>query len=99
MFAAIVKGLFNLVIKLFELLLSPIITGITALFPALGTFFTSINTFLNYSLTYVGLLIDLLFIPRAALVALFDYYIITYSIYLLSIGVRFGITIYNKFKI
>lgn len=98
MFGAIVKGLFNLVIKLFELLLTPIIAGITILFPSLGTFFTAINTFLNYSLTYVGLCLDLLFVPNTAIVALFDYFIITYSIYLLSIGVRFGITIYQKFK-
>jgi len=99
MFGAIVKGLFNLVIKLFELLLTPIITGITALFPSLGTYFGAINTFLNYSLSCVGLATELFLIPRECLVALFDYYIITYSIYLLSIGVRFGITIYNKFKI
>ena len=39
MFGAIVKGLFNLVIKLFELLLSPIISAITVLFPSLRYFF------------------------------------------------------------
>lgn len=99
MFGAIVKGIFSLVLKLFDLLFAPIITGITVLFPAVGTFFGFINTFLDYSLTYVGLTIDLLFIPRGTLIMLFDYYIITYSIFLLSLGIRFAITIYNKLKI
>lgn len=94
-----INGIFKLIINLFNTITSPIILGVTSLFPALGTFFTFINTFLDYALTYVGLVLDLCFIPRSAIVFLFDYFLTCYSIYLLVITIRFVINIYNKFKI
>lgn len=96
---AIVNGIFKLIINLFNTITSPIISAVTVLFPDVSLFFTYISTFLGYALTYVGLVIDLLFIPRAALVFLFDYFLVCYSIYLLVITIRFIINIYNKFKI
>lgn len=99
MINAIVNGIFKLILSFSNLLLSPIISAITALFPAVDTIFFSINTFLTYMLTYVSTIIDILFIPRSSLVLLFDYFLITYSIYLLSLGIKFGITVYNKFKL
>lgn len=99
MINAMVNGIFKLIISLFNTITSPVITGITSLFPALGSFFTYINTFLSYALSYVGLVLDLCFIPRPAVVFLFDYFLTCYSIYLLAISIRFVITIYNKFKI
>lgn len=99
MINAIVNGIFKLIISLFNVITSPIMAAVSALFPALGDFFTHINTFLGYALTYVGLILDLCFIPRQAIVFLFDYFITCYSIYLLVITIRFVITVYNKFKI
>lgn len=99
MINAIVNGLFTLIINLFDLLLSPIIFAITALFPDVSTIFTHITTFLTYCVTYVSTILDLFMIPRSSLVLLFDYFVICYSIYLLSISIKFGITIYNKFKL
>lgn len=99
MINAIVNGIFKLIISLFNTITSPVISGVTALFPALGSFFTYIDTFLTYALSYVGLILDLCFIPRTAITFLFDYFLICYSIYLLAISIRFVITIYNKFKI
>lgn len=99
MINAIVNGIFKLIINLFNTITSPIIGAVAVLFPALGSFFTHINTFLSYALAYVSLALDLLFIPRGAIVLLFDYFITCYSIYLLVISIRFVINIYNKFKI
>lgn len=96
---ALVNGIFKLIISLFNTITSPVISAVTVLFPSLDTFFSYIFTFLDYALTYVGLVLDLLFIPRNAIIALFDYFAICYSIYLLVISIRFVITIYNKFKI
>lgn len=96
---ALVNGIFKLIISLFNAITSPIISAVTVLFPDLAVFFAYINTFLGYALTYVGLVLDLLFIPRAAVTFLFDYFLICYSIYLLVVGIRFIINIYNKFKI
>ncbi len=99
MINALVNGIFKLIINLFNTITSPVISAVTVLFPALGTFFTYINTFLSYALRYVGLILDLCFIPRTAITFLFDYFITCYSIYLLVITIRFVITIYNKFKV
>lgn len=99
MINAIINGIFKLIINLFNVITSPIISAVTLLFPNIAVFFSYINSFLNYALTYVGLVIDLCFIPRPALVFLFDYFAVCYSIYLLVVGIRFVINIYNKFKV
>lgn len=99
MINSIVKGIFNLITSLFNALLSPVISSITALFPALGSFFTSISSFLSYCFTYVRSILSLLLISDTYIIAFFDYIIICYSIYLVVLAIRFGITIYNKFKL
>ena len=99
MINALVNGIFKLIISLFSTITSPIISAVVVLFPAVGSFFTYINTFLSYALSYVSLVIDLCFIPRTAIIFLFDYFLTCYSIYLLAISIRFVIAIYNKFKI
>ena len=64
---AIVNGIFKLIINLFNAITSPIIGAVTALFPSVSVFFSYINTFLGYALRYVGLVLDLFFIPRAVI--------------------------------
>ena len=64
-----------------------------------GVAFSYINTFLAYALTYVSLVIDLLLIPRGAIAMLFDYFLVLFSIYLITIVIKFIVTIYNKFKL
>ena len=89
MINALLSGIFKLITSLANAILSPVILGITSLFPSLTTYFTSINNFLSYSITYVGTILDLFLIPRSALVLLFDYFLITYSIYLLALSIKF----------
>lgn len=55
MINAIITGIFKLILTLFDKLTSPLINGLLALFPALGTYFTYYTTFLTQSLTYVNL--------------------------------------------
>lgn len=99
MINAIINGIFKLIINLFNAITSPIISAVTLLFPSVGLFFSYISTFLGYALRYVGLILDLCFIPRSAITFLFDYFLTCYSIYLLVVSIRFVINIYNKFKI
>ena len=99
MINAIIKGIFNLITSLFTTILSPIISVITSLFPSLSSFFSSISTFLSYCFTYVRSVLYLLCISDPIIVAFFDYFLICYTIHLTVLAVKFGITIYNKFKI
>ena len=95
----IISGIFKLITQLFDALLSPLISAITVLFPSLCTFFNYITSFLNMGFTYVRSVIHLLCIPDSLVVALFDYFVILYSIHILVLAIKFGLTVYNKLKI
>lgn len=99
MINAILNGFLKLVVSIFNAILSPVIGAITALFPSVGSLFGYVTTFLGYGFTYVSLIIDLLFIPRQCFVLFFDYLIVCYSIYLISISAKFIVNVYNKFKL
>lgn len=99
MINAIIKGIFYLITKLFDLLLSPILNVIFTLFPSLSNYFTYITNFLNMCFTYVRSILSLLLINDTMITSLFDYFIILYSIHLTIIAIKFAITIYNKFKL
>jgi len=99
MINTIIKGIFYVITKLFDLIFSPILSLVFALFPSLSSYFSHITSFLNMALTYVRSILSLLLINDTMISALFDYFIILYSIYLIVIVVRFAINIYNKLKI
>lgn len=90
--------IFELITKLADILLSPLITGLTSLFPDLTTAFTVINNFLDMCLTYFHFLWKFLMIPQSVMLALFTYLSVKYSIYLVKIAFNFVIKIYNIFK-
>lgn len=99
MINAIIKGIFSLIMMMFNLLFSPLISFITSLFPALGNLFTYLSNFIVMSLTYVRSVLSLLLINDTMIITLFDYFIILYTIYLTILVVKFAINIYNKFKL
>ena len=96
MINAIIQGIFKIIMWLFDLLFSPILSGIFALFPGLSSYFTHITTFLNMCFTYVRSILSLILINDTMITALFDYFIILYSIYLIVLAIRFIINVYNK---
>lgn len=98
MINAIVNGIFKLVTMLANVIITPLISGVVVLFPAVGPILNHIMIFLSQMVMYIPLLIDLSLIPRAAIVMLFDYYLIKYSIHLLQQAVSFSVRIYNYFK-
>lgn len=99
MINAIIKGIFSLVMMLFNMLFSPLISVVTSLFPALGNLFTYLSNFIIMGLSYVRSILSLLLINDSMIVTLFDYFIVLYTIYLTIIVVKFAINIYNKFKL
>lgn len=99
MINTLIKGIFYVITRLFDIIFSPFLSLIFGLFPSLSTYFNYITNFLSYCLTYVRSILSLLLINDTMITALFDYFIILYSIYLIVIVVRFAINIYNKLKI
>lgn len=98
MLQIIIKAIFFIIAKIYDLVLSPFFSVIFALFPTVATYFSYITTFLNSAFTYFATCLDLLCIPRTALLLLFDYYAIKYSIYLIRISLKFSIKVYNMLK-
>lgn len=99
MIKALFLGIIKFVIKLMELMLTPFISVVTGLFPEVSVFFGHITNFLNQALSYVGLVLDLFLIPRGAVALLFDFWIISSSIYLVILSVKFFVNVYQKFKL
>lgn len=99
MINAIVSGIFKLITNLANLLVTPFISSILALFPQLEPVLLNITSFLTQMVTYVPFFIDLALIPKSAVVLLFDYFLIKYSIHLLQQAISFTIRIYNYFKL
>lgn len=99
MIKLLIKGIFWVITQLFNIIFSPVLSVITSLFPVLSTYFNHIIAFTNTSLTYVRTCLSLLCISDTMILAIFDYFVICYSIYLTMLSVRFAVKIYNKFKI
>lgn len=99
MINAILTGIFNLIISLFNALVSPFISAITSFFPSLGTFFTHISDFLTLACTYVRSVLALFCINDNMILAIFNYFVILYTIHITILAIKFAINIYNKFKI
>lgn len=98
MIKALFLGIIKFVIKLMNIILLPFVSIVTGLFPEVTVFFNHIISFLNQGLTYVGLILDLFLVPRAAIALLFNFWIISYSIYLAILSVKFFVNVYQKFK-
>lgn len=99
MINTLIKGIFWIITQLFNLIFTPVFSIIFALFPSLGAYFNYITSFLQLALTYVRTCLSLLCINDSMIVALFDYFIILFTIHTTLLAVRFALKIYNKFKI
>lgn len=98
MVEAILKGFLFLVQTLYNMILSPVLNGIIALFPGVSTYFNYILSFFQYATVYVVTVRELILFPRALMTILFDYFLIKYSIHIILIVVRFALNVYNKLK-
>lgn len=99
MINAIINGIFNLVMYIFSSITSVLFGVIFALFPSLSDYFTYITQFITQALTYVSACSSLLLITNSMFVAIFDYFIIKYTIYLAIMAYKLFINVYNKFKV
>lgn len=99
MFNALIKVLFFLITRIFNLIMIPIVAFINALIPNTSQLFTHITAYLTLALTYVRSIMNLLLIPDEAVIILFDYFTICITIYYGILAYRFVVKIYNTFKL
>lgn len=60
----LIQGIFFVVTKLFDVILTPFIASLTALFPDLSNIFAYITTFLNYCIEYLVTVCKLCLVPQ-----------------------------------
>lgn len=94
----LIQFVFKIITKIFSIIFTPLFSGITVLFPSVGNFFNYISQFLGIALTYFVSVCRLVLLPQGALLLLFNYFAIKYSIFLVLQGVKFIMFIYEKLK-
>ena len=91
---------FMLILQTFvNALFTPFVALITAVFPEFSNIFSYIFTFLDVALQNVGFVKSFFLVPSSAMILLFDYLAIKYSIYLIRSTIRLGVNVYNNFKL
>lgn len=91
---------FMLILQTFvNALFTPFVGLITAVFPEFASIFSYIFTFLDIALQNVVFVKSFFLVPSSALLLLFDYLAIKYSIYLVRSTIRLGVNVYNNFKL
>lgn len=99
LFQLLFKLVLKLITKLFSLLLSPIVAGLTLLFPDFSTIYSSVNDFIViYLLQYMNTILDLLLIPKEIFYLLLDYFLAILSIQLFVVTFKLVLNVYNKLK-
>lgn len=95
MINAIINGIFGLILLIANALTTPIFLLVSSIIPDFTTIFSSIADFIIQSLQYIPFIIDLLMIPRFAIILFFDF-LVLYATF--QIGYRLILTIYNAYK-
>lgn len=99
MLRALLKFFMYILQSFVNILFTPFVALITNLFPEFASIFSVIIDFLDYlALRHIVFVKSLFCVPNSALVLLFDYLAIKYSIYLIRSSIRLGVNVYNNFK-
>lgn len=99
MVSALVNMIFSLIAKLGDIIISPLVSGLSALIPNFTTFYNSIVTYLGYGFQYLGFFLRALCIPTPCVTLVYTIAVATLSIVVLTRSYTLIIKIYNKFKI
>lgn len=98
MLDTLVTFIFYLITSVYSMLFAPFISVIFNLFPDLTNIITHIIDFVPTLFTYFLTAMELMLIPRACFILLFDYFAIKYAIYLITITIKLSVKIYHIFK-
>lgn len=100
MIAKILNGFLKLIMKLTDILLSPINLAITTLLPSsVNQSLTSINQFMQLPFQFMGWVLELVHVPTLALELIVAYWVFKYAIVGSIAGVKRVITLYQRFKL
>lgn len=98
MLNALISGLFGLIAKLGDIIISPLVSAISILIPDFTSFYSSILSFINYGFNYIGWIYKALCIPKSCMSIVYTVAIVSLSLTVLTRTYRLIVKIYNTFK-
>ena len=98
MFSMLMNLIFTLIAKVGDLVMSPLIAGISLLIPSFSSFITYILQFINYGFTYLVFFFKLLMIPKECVEIVVTVALASLTIMTLVRTYTLIVKIYNYFK-
>lgn len=99
MINAILKGIFNIVTKFINILLTPINALIVSFLPGFNDMLSYISQFFNVATQYVGFITDSMFIDREVLSFLILYWTFKLTFPIAVYSIKLVVKWYNSLKI
>lgn len=99
MINAIIKGIFNIVLSLVNLILTPINALILTFIPSLSNVFGIINNFFNTAFTYIGWVVDASFIESYTISLAIAYWTFKLTAPLAVNTMKLALKWYNSLKV
>lgn len=98
MFEMLLRFIFTVVSNMMQMLMSPFISVIVNMFPDVQAHFINIAHFLSSAFTYLTTIYRWFLFTTPMFLALFDYFAIKFSIWVVACAVRAGLKFYNTLK-
>lgn len=98
MFNMLMNLIFTLIAKIGDLILSPLVAGISLLIPSFSDFYSYIIQFINYGFTYMVFFFKLLMIPKACIEIVITVAFACLSIVTIVRTYTLIVKVYNYFK-
>lgn len=99
MINAILKGIFSIVTKFISIFLIPINLLISTMLPNFSTMISYVNNFFDTALTYIGFIMDSLFISSEVISFIILFYTFKLTFPYAVSGVKVIVNWYNKLKV
>lgn len=98
MLELLLRFVFEIIANINNIIATPIVNVVVGMFPDTAGHFENILAFFEQAFTYLTTILRWLLITQPMMLALFDYFFVKWSVWIISCGVRFAIKMYDKLK-
>ena len=99
MISVFLVSLTKIVLSIVSLFVSPVVSGVTSLFPDLLVYYNYIIDFFGMAFTYLTTVLRWFLFTPNMLMLLFDYFLVKWSIWVIGCTIRFGINMWHHLKL
>lgn len=99
MIRAIINGIFNLILSLVSVILTPIDNVISQFLPGVSSVLDSISQFFNYILQFIPWIMSWFHLPSWLISFVISYYVFKLTVPLIVHTVKLALSWYNRLKV